>query len=141
MTAGNVRPGQTVLIQGTGGVSIFALQFAKLVGARVIGISSSDEKLERARELGLDAGLNYKTSPDWAPWVLEQTGGEGADLVVEVGGADAPALPEGGSSRGESWRKSAFWQELRKNFSSPQSSINRSIFRAFTSAQGRIFKR
>ncbi len=86
-TAGKVRPGQTVLIQGTGGVSIFALQFAKLAGARVIGTSSSDEKLARARSLGLDAGLNYTTSPDWAPWVLEQTGGEGADLVVEVGGA------------------------------------------------------
>ncbi len=87
VTAGKVRPGQTVLIQGTGGVSIFALQFAKLAGARVIGISSSDEKLARAKSLGLDAGLNYKTSPDWAPWVLEQTSGEGADLVVEVGGA------------------------------------------------------
>ena len=86
-TAGKVRPGQTVLIQGTGGVSIFALQFAKLAGTRVIGTSSSDEKLARARSLGLDAGLNYTTSPDWAPWVLEQTGGEGADLVVEVGGA------------------------------------------------------
>jgi NADPH:quinone reductase-like Zn-dependent oxidoreductase len=86
-TAGKVRPGQTVLIQGTGGVSIFALQFAMLAGARVIGISSSDEKLARAKSLGLAAGLNYKTSPDWAPWVLEQTGGEGADLVVEVGGA------------------------------------------------------
>ena len=87
VTAGMVQPGQTVLIQGTGGVSIFALQFAKLAGARVIGTSGSDEKLVRARELGLDAGLNYKTSPDWARWVVEQTGGEGADLVVEVGGA------------------------------------------------------
>jgi len=87
VTTGMVQPGQTVLIQGTGGVSIFALQFAKLAGARVIGTSGSDEKLVRARELGLDAGLNYKTSPDWARWVVEQTGGEGADLVVEVGGA------------------------------------------------------
>ena len=81
------QPGDTVLIQGTGGVSIFALQFAKMAGARVIGISSSDEKLERARTLGLDAGLNYRENPDWEKWVYEQTGGEGVDLTVEVGGA------------------------------------------------------
>ena len=85
--AGGIQPGKTVVIQGTGGVSIFALQFAKLLGARVLGTSSSDEKLERARALGLDASLNYKLNPDWASWVLEQTGGKGADLVVEVGGA------------------------------------------------------
>lgn len=81
------QPGDTVLIQGTGGVSIFALQFAKIAGARVIGISSSDEKLERAKTLGLDAGLNYRENPDWEKWVNEQTGGEGVDLTVEVGGA------------------------------------------------------
>jgi NADPH:quinone reductase-like Zn-dependent oxidoreductase len=81
------QPGDTVLIQGTGGVSIFALQFAKLAGARVLGISSSDEKLERAKTLGLDAGLNYRENPEWEKWVLEQTGGEGVDLAVEVGGA------------------------------------------------------
>jgi NADPH:quinone reductase-like Zn-dependent oxidoreductase len=86
LAVGNLRPGSTVLIQGTGGVSIFALQFARLMGARVFGISSSDEKLERARGLGLDAGLNYRTTPEWDRWVLEQTGGEGVDLVVEVGG-------------------------------------------------------
>jgi len=85
--AADTQPGDTVLIQGTGGVSIFALQFAKLAGARVLGISSSDEKLDRARSLGLDAGLNYRTNPDWEKWVLEQTGGVGADLVVEVGGS------------------------------------------------------
>ena len=84
--AGELKPGATVLIQGTGGVSIFALQFARLRGARVLGISSSNEKLERARSLGLDEGLNYLEKPDWDRWVLEQTGGEGADLVVEVGG-------------------------------------------------------
>lgn len=84
---GNVQPGDTVLIQGTGGVSIFALQFARLMGARVIGISSSDEKLARAKTLGLDAGLNYRQTPEWARWVLEATNGEGADLIVEVGGA------------------------------------------------------
>ena len=86
-TATSTRAGDTVVIQGTGGVSIFALQFAKLLGARVLGTSSSDQKLARARSLGLDAGVNYKTTPDWARWVLDQTGGAGADLVVEVGGA------------------------------------------------------
>lgn len=86
-TAADTRPGHTVLIQGTGGVSIFALQLAKLAGARVLGISSSDEKLERAKALGLDAGLNYHTTPDWEKWALDQTGGEGVDLVVEVGGS------------------------------------------------------
>src|ERR1700756_4848706 len=85
--AGKIKPGDTVVIQGTGGVSIFALQFVKALGARVLGISSSDEKLRRASELGLDAGMNYKHTPEWAKWVLEQTNGEGADLVVEVGGA------------------------------------------------------
>lgn len=85
--AGKVKAGDLVVIQGTGGVSIFALQFATMLGARVIGTSSSDEKLERARKLGLDAGVNYKAQPDWEKWVVEQTGGRGADLVVEVGGA------------------------------------------------------
>jgi NADPH:quinone reductase-like Zn-dependent oxidoreductase len=85
--AGHVKAGDTVVIQGTGGVSIFALQFAKLLGARVLGTSSSDQKLERTRALGLDAGLNYRTHPDWDKWVVEQTGGRGADCIVEVGGA------------------------------------------------------
>lgn len=85
--AGRIKAGDTVLIQGTGGVSIFALQFAKALGARVLGTSSSDEKLARASFLGLDAGVNYKKTPDWVAWVMEQTNGEGADLVVEVGGA------------------------------------------------------
>jgi NADPH:quinone reductase-like Zn-dependent oxidoreductase len=82
-----VLPGDTVVIQGTGGVSIFALQFAKLLGARVIGTSSSDEKLNRAYGLGMDAGCNYKERPDWSKWVVEATGGAGADRIVEVGGA------------------------------------------------------
>jgi NADPH:quinone reductase-like Zn-dependent oxidoreductase len=90
-TAADTQPGDTVLIQGTGGVSIFALQFAKLAGARVLGISSSDEKLERAKSLGLDAGLNYRTTPDWEKWAYEQTGGEGVDLVVDVSGAETLA--------------------------------------------------
>ncbi|MBV8114808.1 MAG: NAD(P)-dependent alcohol dehydrogenase [Silvibacterium sp.] len=84
---GGIKAGDTVVIQGTGGVSIFALQFAKLMGARVLGTSSTDEKLRRALALGLDSGVNYRQTPDWAAWVLEQTGGTGADLVVEVGGA------------------------------------------------------
>ncbi|MGH9597875.1 MAG: zinc-dependent alcohol dehydrogenase family protein, partial [Edaphobacter sp.] len=79
--------GETVVIQGTGGVSIFALQFAKLLGAKAIGTSSSDEKLARAQGLGLDAGCNYKERPDWAKWVAETTGGVGADRIIEVGGA------------------------------------------------------
>jgi len=84
---GPLPSGSTVLIQGTGGVSIFALQLAKIMGMRVLGTSSSDEKLGRAKALGLDAGVNYRITPDWANWALEQTGGEGVDLVIEVGGA------------------------------------------------------
>jgi NADPH:quinone reductase-like Zn-dependent oxidoreductase len=80
-------PGETIVIQGTGGVSIFALQFAKLLGARVIGTSSSDEKLTRAYGLGLDAGCNYKERTEWPVWVSEVTGGQGADRIIEVGGA------------------------------------------------------
>lgn len=86
LVVANLKPGATVLIQGTGGVSIFALQFARLMGMKVLGVSSSDEKLERARALGLHAGLNYRQTPEWDRWVLEQTDGEGVDLVVEVGG-------------------------------------------------------
>ena len=86
LAAGDLKPGGTVLIQGTGGVSIFALQLARLRGARVLGISGSYEKLERAGELGLDAGLNYRDNPEWERWALDQTGGEGVDLVVDVGG-------------------------------------------------------
>ena len=86
MAAGNLKPGSTVLILGTGGVSIFALQLARMMGVRVLGTSGSAAKLERARSLGLDAGLNYRETPAWDRWVLEQTGGEGVDLIVEVGG-------------------------------------------------------
>ncbi len=84
---GGITAGSTVLIQGTGGVSIAALQLAKAMGARVLGTSSSDAKLERARSLGLDAGVNYRSTPKWASWVTDQTGGEGVELVIEVGGA------------------------------------------------------
>jgi NADPH:quinone reductase-like Zn-dependent oxidoreductase len=86
LAAADLKPGSTVLIQGTGGVSIFALQFARLRGARVLGVSSSYKKLDRAYAMGLDAGLNYRDHPDWDRWATEQTGGAGVDLVVEVGG-------------------------------------------------------
>jgi len=86
LAAGDLKPGAAVLIQGTGGVSIFALQFARLKGARVLGISSSNEKLGRANAMGLDSGLNYRDNPEWDRWAMDQTDGEGVDLVVEVGG-------------------------------------------------------
>lgn len=85
--SGGIKAGDTVLTLGTGGVSMFALQFAKLHGARVIATSSSDEKIARARELGADETINYKTTPDWDKEVLRLTGGEGVDCVVEVGGS------------------------------------------------------
>ena len=87
MVQGTLKPGETVLVQGTGGVSLFALQFARLAGAQVIVISSSDEKLEQARLLGATEGINYKKIPDWDKEVLKLTGGRGVDYVVEVGGA------------------------------------------------------
>jgi NADPH:quinone reductase-like Zn-dependent oxidoreductase len=85
---GRIGPGDVVVAQGTGGVSIFALQFAKMLGATVIITSSSDAKLERARALGADHAVNYRDNPAWGEAVLEITGGRGADLVVEVGGAE-----------------------------------------------------
>ena len=81
-----LRPGETVVTLGTGGVSIFTLQLAKLAGARVIITSSSDSKLARAQELGADHGINYKQEPDWEKRVLELTGGRGADKVVDLAG-------------------------------------------------------
>jgi NADPH:quinone reductase-like Zn-dependent oxidoreductase len=87
VTEGRVKPGDSVLVQGTGGVSLFALQFARLAGARVILTSSSNDKIERARKLGASACINYKEVPEWGEKVRELTGGRGVDLVVEVGGA------------------------------------------------------
>jgi len=81
-----ITPGSTVLTLGTGGVSIFALQFAKSAGCRVIVTSSSDQKLAQARELGADLGINYRTVADWDNEVMKLTGGHGADCIVEVGG-------------------------------------------------------
>ena len=87
MRSAAVRPGSTVVILGTGGVSLFALQFAKASGATVILVSSSDAKLERGRGLGADHLVNYRATPDWDKAVLDITGGRGVDLVVEtVGG-------------------------------------------------------
>jgi NADPH:quinone reductase-like Zn-dependent oxidoreductase len=84
---GNLKAGDTVLTLGTGGVSIFAVQFAKIHGARVIATSSSDEKLERVRKLGADETINYRKTPDWDKEVLRLTDGIGVNQVVEVGGA------------------------------------------------------
>ena len=84
---GDVQPGQTILLQGTGGVSLFALQFAKMRGALTILISSDDAKLERAKALGADYLINYRSEPDWQKRALEITEGQGIDHIVEVGGA------------------------------------------------------
>jgi NADPH:quinone reductase-like Zn-dependent oxidoreductase len=86
VVSGNLKAGETVLTLGTGGVSVFALQFAKMHGARVIATSSSDRKLEKAKELGADETVNYKRTPDWDKEVLSLTNRIGVDHVVEVGG-------------------------------------------------------
>ena len=88
VTKGKLRPGEHVLIQGTGGVAIFTLQLAKLMGAEVTVISSSDEKLQRAKKLGADHLVNYITEPEWSKAVFAKTGGKGVDLVVELGGGE-----------------------------------------------------
>lgn len=87
ITEGKVQAGDTVVILGTGGVALFALQFAKLHGARVIITSSSDEKLERAKTIGADVGINYTKEPEWERRILELTNGKGADHIIELGGA------------------------------------------------------
>ncbi len=84
---GRLKSGETVLVQGTGGVSVFALQLAKTFGATVIATSSSEEKLEKLKSLGADHLINYKTHPEWGKEVLKITNNEGVDHVVEVGGA------------------------------------------------------
>jgi NADPH:quinone reductase-like Zn-dependent oxidoreductase len=81
-----LKPGSRVLIQGTGGVALFALQIAKLFGAHVTILSSSDAKLARAQELGADIGINYATTPEWAKPAKEASGGGGFDHIVELGG-------------------------------------------------------
>ena len=86
MADGALKPGDSVLVQGTGGVSIFALQFAKLAGATVIATSSSDAKLERLKALGADHLINYRTDPAWGETARRLSGGRGVDHVIEVGG-------------------------------------------------------
>jgi NADPH:quinone reductase-like Zn-dependent oxidoreductase len=81
-----LRPGDSVLVMGSGGVSIFALQFARAAGASVIMTSSSDDKLARGRTLGASQGINYRRTPDWEKEVLRLTDNSGVDVVVEVGG-------------------------------------------------------
>jgi NADPH:quinone reductase-like Zn-dependent oxidoreductase len=92
-TLGNdlVHSGDTVVVQGTGGVSTFALQFATAAGANVIVTSSSDEKLEHARKLGAKFGINYKQTPNWADRVRELTNGRGANVVIDMGGKGTAA--------------------------------------------------
>ena len=87
-TDGDLQPGEVVLLEGTGGVSIFGLQLAVAAGARTIITSSSDDKLERARALGADGTVNYRTNPDWEEDVLAFTDGRGVDYVLDVGGRD-----------------------------------------------------
>jgi NADPH:quinone reductase-like Zn-dependent oxidoreductase len=87
VTLGRLQPGERVLVQGTGGVALFALQLATAMGAEVIQTSSSDEKLERVRALGAVAGINYRTEPRWGRAVRDLTGGAGVDHVIELGGA------------------------------------------------------
>ncbi len=87
MEHAKLKAGDTILLQGTGGVSVFGLQFAHAMGIRAIVTSSSDDKLKRAKTLGAAFGINYKTTPEWEKAAMEFTGGTGVDHVVEVGGA------------------------------------------------------
>lgn len=91
-TEGQLRAGETVLIQGTGGVAIFALQLARMVGARAIVLTSDAAKATRARAMGADLTIDYRQHPEWAGEVLAATGGVGVDLIVEIGGQDT--LPQ-----------------------------------------------
>lgn len=91
MVETRLKPGDWVLVQGSGGVSVFALQFAKLLGCRVVATSSSAEKLARLQALGADQLINYKETENWGDAVLDATGGHGADLVVEIGGSGTVA--------------------------------------------------
>ncbi len=85
-TYGSARPGDRVLVQGSGGVSLFALQFARAAGCRVFVTSGSDEKLQRLLDLGAEAGVNYNRDPEWGVTIRKLAGGDGVDLIVEVGG-------------------------------------------------------
>lgn len=87
VTYGNVRAGDTVLVQGTGGVSIFALQLATTLGCRVLATTGDDAKIPQVKALGAHAVVNYREREDWGRWAREQTDGRGVDLVLDVGGA------------------------------------------------------
>jgi NADPH:quinone reductase-like Zn-dependent oxidoreductase len=96
-----IQVGERVLVQGTGGVSLAALQWAKAAGAEVVVTSSSDAKLRRARAMGADVTINYLTTPQWASAAREQSGGKGVDIVIDVAGshqleASASVLNDGG---------------------------------------------
>ena len=86
VTCSNTRPGDRVLVQGCGGVALFAVMFAKLLGAHVTVITSSEERIHRVRQLGADATLNYRTTPEWAKASREITLGKGYDMIFELGG-------------------------------------------------------
>ena len=86
MVQGDMKPGDTILLLGTGGVSIFGLQFAAMCGVRVIITSSSNAKLERAKEMGAWATINYRDNPEWQEEVLRLTEGKGVDIALETGG-------------------------------------------------------
>lgn len=88
MDVGNLQPGQTVLVQGTGGVSIFAAQIAAAHGAWVIATSSGDANLQKVKAFGVSDGINYRTYPDWEKKVLEVTGGKGVDVTIAVAGGE-----------------------------------------------------
>jgi NADPH:quinone reductase-like Zn-dependent oxidoreductase len=103
VSEGKVIPGKTVLVQGTGGVSLFALQFAKMLGAYVIVTSSSDQKLEKVRAMGADATINYRDNPHWGSIARDIVGGAGVDHVVDVGGAGYVRTKY---SRDTDWRNS-----------------------------------
>lgn len=89
VSLGNVRAGDSVLVQGTGGVALFALQFAKMLGAEIFATSSSDDKLIKAKELGADHLINYRTTPNWGKIVKDLTGKRGVDLIIDIGGTDS----------------------------------------------------
>lgn len=90
LTQGGIKAGDWVLVEGTGGVSLFALQFAKSMGAKVVVLTSSEDKMQRVRSLGADCAINYKQNSEWSGVVREATGGHGVDIVVETVGSTIP---------------------------------------------------